>query len=62
MNINNSQNQSAQCCVDYCTTTFSDNEQTIVNAHKCEGKKLSSSDIWNIQKQRKEVSLRNYSL
>lgn len=62
MNISNSQNQTSKCCVDYCTTTFSGTEQSIVNAYKCEGKKLSSSDIWNIQKQRKEVSLRNYSL
>lgn len=62
MNINNTQNQNAQCCIDYCTTSFTDGEQTIVNAYKCDSKKLSSADVWNIQKQRKEASIRNNSL
>lgn len=59
---NNSQNQNAQCCVDYCATSFNDGDQTIVNSYKCNSKKISSADVWNLQKQRKEVSLRNYSL
>ena len=62
MNINQTQNQNAQCCVDYCTTSFSEGEQTIVNSYKCNSKKISSADVWSIQKQRKEAVVRNYSL
>lgn len=60
MDINNSQNQNAQCCNDYCSTTFNDAQQIVVNSYKCRGKKLSSADVWNLQKQRKEVAVRNY--
>ena len=62
MNINQTQNQNAQCCVDYCTTSFSEGEQTIVNSYKCNSKKISSADVCSIQKQRKEAVVRNYSL
>lgn len=62
MNINNTGNQNAQCCNDYCSSTFSDGEQTVVNTYKCRRKKLSSADVWNLQKQRKEVAVRNYGL
>jgi hypothetical protein len=62
MNINKTQEQSAQCCVDYCSARFSDGEQTIVNSYKCDGKRLSPADVWYIQRQRKEVSLKNNSL
>jgi hypothetical protein len=62
MNINNTQNQNAQCCIDYCSRIFSDGEQTVVNSYKCEGKKISSASVWDLQKQRKEVSVRNYGL
>jgi hypothetical protein len=61
MNIN-TQDQNAQCCIDYCTTSFSYGEQRVVNTYKCDGKKLSHGDVWKIQRQRKEVTLNNNSL
>ena len=62
MNINNTENENAPCCNDYCSSTFSDGKQTVVNSYKCRSKKLSSADVWNVQKQRKEVVVRNYGL
>lgn len=62
MNIDNLQNQNAQCCVDYCANTFNDGDQPIINSYKCNSKKISSADVWNVQKQRKEVAVRNYGL
>lgn len=62
MSINNEQNQNAQCCVDYCANTFDNGDQTIINSYKCNSKKISSADVWNVQKKRKGVSLRNHGL
>ena len=48
----------AQCCVDYCKTSFNAAGNEVVNAYKCGQKSLSSSDIWHIQKNRKDPAIR----
>lgn len=60
--INNSQNQNEQCCNDFCSVTINEDQQTVVNSYKCNGKKLSSADVWNVLKQRKGATVRNYGL
>lgn len=59
MNANSTQtsNQEKQCCVDYCSTTFPAPDGEIVNAYKCNQKHVSASDIWRIQKQRRQVTV-----
>lgn len=58
MNNDQTSTNDAQCCVDYCKNNFSVSEGEIVNLHKCNQRKLSSSDVWNIQKNKKSVSIR----
>ena len=53
MNNNETFSNEAQCCIDYCKTSFTADDQKIVNSYKCNQKKLSSSDMWNIQKQKR---------
>lgn len=55
MNTNNNETalNESQCCIDYCKTAFSTNSEEVVNTYKCNQKKLSSSDMWNIQKQKR---------
>ncbi|MGZ3923219.1 MAG: hypothetical protein ACXVLT_07375 [Flavisolibacter sp.] len=43
----------SQCCIDYCKNAFSTSSEEVVNSYKCNQKKLSSSDMWNIQKQKR---------
>ncbi len=59
MNINDSQPAigKKQCCTDFCTKTFNTPNGEIVNAYKCSRKEFSASDIWNIQKQRRQFTV-----
>ena len=40
--------------IDYCKRTFNAPGQQVVNAYKCNQGKLTTADIWNIQKQKRE--------
>lgn len=44
--------------VDFCSTSFEVQGQELVNNYKCNEKKFSSSDMWNIQKKRREFARR----
>ena len=44
--------------IDFCSTSFDVDGQQLVNNYKCNEKKLSSSDLWNIQKNRREFTRR----
>jgi len=59
MNIDNAntQNEGNQDLVDFCTTTFSTSGEEIVNTYKCNQKQFSTSDIWNIQKQKRQLAI-----
>jgi hypothetical protein len=62
MNINKTISENVQEHGNYCITIFEDGEKPVVNSYKCNSKKISSADIWNVQKQRKDLSVRNYGL
>jgi hypothetical protein len=58
MNINDNQsNNEKQCCVDYCSTTYTTPEDVIINTYKCNRKQFSTSDIWSIQKQKRQIAV-----
>jgi hypothetical protein len=59
MNINEtkSQNEQGPDLVDFCTATFIISVEEIVNAYKCNQKQFSTSDIWNIQKQKRQLAI-----
>jgi hypothetical protein len=58
----NNKSNLVQCCIDYCTTTFNTASQVIVNAYKCNSKKLSAAEVWNMQKQMKKAVVRKYGI
>jgi hypothetical protein len=41
----------------YCSKSFEIEDQTVVNSYKCNGKKLSTSDLWTIQKNKRQFSI-----
>ena len=43
--------------VDYCKRTFNASGQQVVNSYKCNQEKLTTSDIWNIQKQKRQITI-----
>jgi hypothetical protein len=53
---NNFQNtaSNAQCCVDYCQTSFIADGKEAVNNYKCNQGTFTSSDMWSIEKTRQE--------
>lgn len=55
MNINNDQTvtNKAQCCVDFCKTSFKVADQEVVNSYRCDQKPFTTSDMWYIQKSKK---------
>ena len=59
MNIKetNPKNEENQDFIDLCTTTFSASGEEIVNTYKCNQKQFSPSDIWNIQKQKRQFAI-----
>ena len=61
MNFNNNQTETnnAQCCVDYCKTTFKVADQKVVNSYKCGQGLFTVSDMWRILKNRKKTMTRS---
>lgn len=57
MNTDNTQSKNTGCCIDHCSTTFKSEEQVIVNSYKCNRKRFSSYDNWNVQRQRKQFTI-----
>ena len=48
----------AACCVDHCMQKFEGSANEIVNVFKCNQKQFSVSESWNIQKNKKKISIR----
>ena len=57
--INQTRKETPQPGIDYCENVFevSDQQQPVVNVYKCNQRHFSALDMWNIQKQRKEISI-----
>jgi hypothetical protein len=51
-------NNGSNCCVDDCKETFTVAGQQVVNNFKCNQKQFSVSDLWYIQKNKRELSIR----
>ena len=49
--------QDAHFAVDHCKRTFNASGQQVVNAYKCNQGKLTTADIWNIQRQRRQITI-----
>ena len=60
--MNHSQNENAECHIDIYVIIFTTGEQTLLNAYKSDGKKLSSAEAWNLQKIGKKLAIRNYEV
>ena len=59
MNIKNNQTvqNEKECCIDYCKTSFNVSGQEVVNHIKCDQQPFTASDLWSIQKQRRQFTI-----
>lgn len=50
MNTNNNQteNNAAECSIDYCKTSFNVAGQEVINTYKCDQPAFSNANMWNI--------------
>ena len=55
--MNNEINQSEQTrsYMDYCTQNFEGSNGPVINSFKCNGRKLSASNLWNIQNNKRQI-------
>jgi hypothetical protein len=51
------QSREAQCCIDYCETNFQVRGRAVINSYKCNQKQFLAADLWNIQNNKKQVSI-----
>jgi hypothetical protein len=49
--------ENAHFGVDYCKRTFNAPGHQVVNSYKCNQKQFSSSDMWSIQRQRRQITI-----
>ncbi len=47
----------AQCCVDYCQTSFSVDGKEMVNNYKCGQESFTSSQMWSLEKNRQTPAI-----
>ena len=40
------ENENAQCCVDYCSTTYNVTGQEVVNNYRCSQQRFSTANLW----------------
>jgi len=59
MNINKNltDGSDAQCCVEYCTTTYNVTGQEVVNNYRCNQPSFSTSDLWRLRKNKTETRI-----
>ncbi len=48
-----------ECGMHYCKKTFDISGRQIVNNFKCNQKKFSTSDMWNIERNKKQFAIRS---
>ncbi len=60
MNISNNQteNNAVQCCIDYCRTIHNAGGHEVVNNYRCKQQLFSTSDLWRIRKNKREITIR----
>ena len=59
MNTSISQTKSndLQYGISHCKKTFISSGEPVVNSYKCNQKQFATSDMWGIQKQRKQITI-----
>ncbi len=55
-------NTGTQCFVNYCKTSYDVSGQQVENNYKCHQQSFSTSDMWQISRSKKPVSLRTRTL
>jgi hypothetical protein len=55
--LNQTKKDASQIGVDYCEAVFDVPGQQVVNTYKCDQRFFSVLDMWNIQRNRKEISV-----
>jgi hypothetical protein len=58
MNNDQTETMESKNSVDFCSANFETAGENLVNNYKCREKKLTSPDLWNIQKSRREFTRR----
>lgn len=59
MNVNNGKtaNNESHHGAELCQSSFGNLDHEVVNSHKCNQRPFSTSDLWNIQKQKKKFTV-----
>jgi hypothetical protein len=55
--IMQTKNVDAQSAIGYCKKTFNTLGEQVVNSYRCNQKQFSTSDMWSIQKQRRQTTI-----
>jgi hypothetical protein len=50
-------NNDVQYAAGYCKQTFHTSGEPVVNSYKCNQKQFSASDMWSIQKHRRQIAI-----
>ena len=58
MNNDQTETMESKSGIDFCTANFEVPGQQLTNNYKCNEKKFSSADLWDIQKRRREFTRR----
>lgn len=57
-NNNQTETKNLKTGSEFCSTSFEAAGEQVVNNYKCNEKKLTASDLWHIQKGRREFTRR----
>jgi hypothetical protein len=58
-NNNQIETNESKCCIDYCNQVIESDSQQVTNSYKCGQAKFSTSELWNIEKRRRQFSRRS---
>lgn len=58
MDNDQTETMESKSSVDFCSTNYDAAVEQLVNNYKCNEKKLTSPDLWSIQKSRREFTRR----
>ena len=55
--IMQTKNNDVQYAISHCKKTFNTPGEPVVNSYRCNQKQFSTSDMWSIQKQRRQITI-----
>jgi len=59
MNNNQTETTEKKCCEESCTNTYAVNDRQVTNSYKCNQPKFSLTELWHIEKRRKQFMRRS---